>query len=140
MPEKKAIWRVDRGCERKSILCDWRGVPSHKRARVHNNLKSEHLLLKQKVCRLILSNNRVVEIFNHLLINRGQFILTYYDVSLDRYGNYFVWWPHSLLKNFSVLIKLSLPRLFFVRTTYNMVCSKSYNDNHEHINTNCNIG
>ena len=40
---------VDRGCERKSSLSGWRGVPSYKRARVHNNSKSEHLLLKQKV-------------------------------------------------------------------------------------------
>ena len=32
-----------------------RGVPSHKRARVHNNFKSEDLILKRKVQRLQLA-------------------------------------------------------------------------------------
>ena len=34
---------------KKSSLSGWRGVPSYKRARVHNNFKSEDLLLKWKV-------------------------------------------------------------------------------------------
>ena len=44
----------ERGCLGKSIpkkssLSGWRGVPSHKRTRVHNNFKTEHLLLEWKV-------------------------------------------------------------------------------------------
>ena len=41
----------DRGksITKKSSLNGSRGVPSYKRARVHNNIKSEDLILKRKV-------------------------------------------------------------------------------------------
>ena len=44
----------DQGCKgklipRKSGLSEWKVVPSHKCARVHNNFKSEHLLLEKNV-------------------------------------------------------------------------------------------
>ena len=41
---------VSREWERKSSQSGRRGVPSHKRARLHNNVKREDLLLKLKVC------------------------------------------------------------------------------------------
>ena len=53
-PQKVRNGNCERGCEGKSIpkkssLSGWRGVPSHKRARVQNNFKIEYLLLKRKV-------------------------------------------------------------------------------------------
>ena len=44
----------ERGCKGKPIpknlrLSGWSGVPSYKHTRVHNNVKSEHLLLKKRV-------------------------------------------------------------------------------------------
>ena len=46
--KKMAIWRVEWGCKRNSILWGCRGVPSHKRASVHNNFEIGHLILKLK--------------------------------------------------------------------------------------------
>ena len=47
--QKMTIWRVEQGCERMSSRSGGRWIPSYKRARVYNNFKSEHLLLKRKV-------------------------------------------------------------------------------------------
>ena len=66
--EKWKLWYCERGYKRKSSRSGWRGVPSYKRARVHNNSKSEDLLLKRKVSinastiRVIRSKNKF-EIF-----------------------------------------------------------------------------
>ena len=50
--QKMEIWRVEQGCERKSSQSGWRGVPSHKHTRLHNNFKIEDLIIKRKVCSL----------------------------------------------------------------------------------------
>ena len=51
----------DQGCKGKSIrkkssLSVWRGVPLHKRVTLHNNFKSEHLIMERKVCDNIRNN------------------------------------------------------------------------------------
>ena len=58
-------WKIDKwqlqdceqGCERNSSQSDWRGVTSHKCARVHHIFKSAHLILKQKLYHRSLSRN-----------------------------------------------------------------------------------
>ena len=50
--KKMASRGVDRGCEIKLSQSGWRGVPSNKRVRVHNNSKSEDLILKWKSYRI----------------------------------------------------------------------------------------
>ena len=85
----------ERGCEekliqKKSSLSGWKGVPSHKRARVHNNLKSEDLILKRKVS--------VIEYIKQTLINFGwlesqktEFSLTLMNHKfLKKVWNYFI--------------------------------------------------
>ena len=53
-PQKVRKGNCERGCKgefipKKSSLSGWRGVPSHKYTRVHNNFKSEDLILERKV-------------------------------------------------------------------------------------------
>ena len=46
---KSPISRVEWGCEKNSSRSGWRGVPSHKRVRVHNHFNSVYLILKLMV-------------------------------------------------------------------------------------------
>ena len=63
-PRKVINGNCERGCKvkyipNKSSLSGWRGVPLHKRVRVHNNFKSEYSLLEKKVSMFLPSKKQI---------------------------------------------------------------------------------
>ena len=129
LPAKMAIQRVERGCKVNLSRSGWRGVLLHNCARVHNNSKSEYLIIEQKLYIILIYGQGYLRTAECL-------IFSIVSVMMWNYSNWCTWLGMLIMKwvflefiSGTWIYYSNDEKVFtFVRESLYIICSSSGGD------------